>query len=227
VEGATRDEAGDAPEWMVMTKGQAVLWQNLTAQTGQIGTDEGGYYPSIAEDIDPLFPITSYDIQFSKIYGGEHANAAIQSKNTYKAPLDIVVIANMQGGPLLAQVSADGINWTTVGEEIAKTGYKRMWKKYTRMYEGTDEVYVRVAQETGGEGCKIFDIYVANQGEQSQALLEQLNDELAAGISEVQVTAQQGMSGIYSLSGARMNGLKRGLNIVVDGNGQARKVLVK
>ena len=227
VEWATRDEAGDAPEWTVMTKGQAVLWQNLTAQTGQIGTDEGGYYPSIAEDIDPLFPITSYDIQFSKIYGGEHANAAIQSKNTYKAPLDIVVIANMQGGPLLAQVSADGINWTTVGEEIAKTGYKRMWKKYTRMYEGTDEVYVRVAQETGGEGCKIFDIYVANQGEQSQALLEQLNNELAAGISEVQVTAQQGMSGIYSLSGARMNGLKRGLNIVVDGNGQARKVLVK
>ena len=177
VEWMTRDEAGDAPEWQIMTKGQSVLWQNLTAQTSQIGTNEGGYYPSVAEDIDPLFPITSYDIQFYAVFAGEPANAAIKSKKMYQGPLDIVTIANMQGGPILAQVSADGETWTTVGDEIAKTGYTRMWKKYTNSYNGTDEVYVRIAQTSGGSGPKIFDIYVANEGENSKALLEQLHQE--------------------------------------------------
>lgn len=227
VEWEVRDEATESPEWMVMTKGQAVLWQSLTAQTGQIGTDEGGYFPSVAEDIDPLFPITSYNVQFSSIFTNEHANAAIQSKNKYQAPLDVVVICNMQGGPLLVQTSADGENWTTVGDEIAKTGKKRMWKKYTRMYEGSDEVYVRVTQQTGDASAKIFDVYVANQGEESKALLEELNQELA-GISDMQ---QQGSSkavaGIYNLRGMRLTQLQRGLNIVVDANGQTRKLMVK
>ena len=177
VEWMTRDEAGDTPEWQIMSKGQSVLWQNLSAQTNQIGTNEGGYFPSVAEDIDPLFPITSYDIQFYSIFAGEPANAAIMSKNKYQGPLDIVTIANMQGGPILAQVSTDGENWTTVGDEIAKTGYTRMWKKYTNSYNGDEEVYVRVAQTTGGFGAKIFDIYVANEGDSSKALLEQLHQE--------------------------------------------------
>ena len=177
VEWMTRDEGGEAPEWQIMSKGQVVLWQSNSISTDKTGTDEGGYYPSVAEDIDPLFPATSYDIQFSSIFAGEPANAAIMSKNKYQAPLDIVTFANMQGGPLVAQVSADGENWTTVGDEIAKTGYKRMWKKYTNSYNGTDEVYVRVAQLTGSAAAKIFDIFVANEGEQSKALLEQLHQE--------------------------------------------------
>jgi hypothetical protein len=177
VEWMTRDEAGETPEWQLMSKGQAVLWQSNSISTDKTGTDEGGYYPSVAEDIDPLFPATSYDIQFASIFAGEPANAAIMSKNKYQAPLDIVTFANMQGGPLLAQVSADGENWTTVGDEIAKTGYKRMWKKYTNSYNGTDEVYVRVAQTEGTSAAKIFDIFVANEGEQSKALLEELHAE--------------------------------------------------
>ena len=177
LEWMTRDEPGDAPQWQVMSKGQAVLWQSNSISTDKTGTDEGGYYPSVAEDIDPLFPATSYDIQFASIFAGEPANAAIMSKNKYQAPLDIVTFANMQGGPLVAQVSADGENWTTVGDEIARTGYKRMWKKYTNSYNGTDEVYVRVAQLTGSAAAKIFDIFVANEGEQSKALLEQLHQE--------------------------------------------------
>lgn len=222
----TKDEPGDEPQWTIMSKGQAVLWQNNGASTDKVGTNEGGYYPETAEDISTLFPVTKNDIQFSKIFAGEHANAAIQSKNKYQAPLDIVVIANMQGGPILAQVSADGEKWTTVGEEIEKTGWTRMWKMYTRAYNGTDEVYVRVAQETGGEATKIFDIYIANQGEKSQALLDELNAELGDGISEVQ-TGVKAAAGIYNLSGVRQNGTRRGLNIIVGTDGIAKKVLVK
>lgn len=227
VEWMVRDEPGDAPEWQIMSKGQSVLWQNLTAQTGQIGTNEGGYFPSVAEDIDPLFPITSYDIQFYNIFAGEPANAAIMSKNKYQGPLDIVTIANMQGGPILAQVSADGKEWTTVGDEIAKTGYSRMWKKYVNSYDGNDEVYVRVAQTTGGAGAKIFDIYVANAGEKSQALLAELQEEYLNGIEDVQMAKSTVPAGIYSISGSRLTSPKRGLNIVVGTNGKAKKVMIK
>ena len=226
VEWMERDEPGTAPQWKVMTKGQSMLWQNLTARTDQIGTNEGGYFPSVAEDIDPLFPISNYDVQFYNIMAGEQPNGAIQSKNTYKAPLDIVVIANMQGGPLVAQVSADGETWTTIGDEIAKTGLSRMWKKYTRAYEGTDEVYVRVAQLSGSFGAKVFDIYVANQGEESQKLLQQLNEEFSTGISDIQHAATAN-TGIYNLKGMQQRGLQRGLNIVVASDGSVKKVLVK
>ena len=230
VEWMVRDEPGDDPQWQVMTKGQSMLWQNLDLKTDQIGTNEGGYYPSVAEDIDPLFSGTKNDIQFYNIFTGENPNGAIQSKNKYQAPLDIVVIANMQGGPLLAQVSPDGENWVTVGDEIEKTGYSRMWKKYTRMYEGNDEVYIRVTQQTGTSGAKVFDIFVANQGENSQALLDQLKQEYDAfvqGIDDAQHKVKTVQAGIYSLNGVRRQALQPGLNIVVYTDGTVRKVAVK
>ena len=220
-----RDEPGDNPQWKVKSYGQSVLWQNLDAKTDKIGTNDGGYYPSVAEDIDPLFPITKNDIQFYKIFAGEEPNASIESKTTYQAPLDIVVIANMQGGPILAQVSADGENWETVGDEIAKTGYSRMWKTYTRSYNGTGQVYVRVAQATGEMSAKIFDIYVAVAGEESQKLLDELNEELS-GIETVNAAASV-PAGVYTLGGIRVSQLQHGLNIVVDADGTVRKVIQK
>lgn len=225
VESETKDEPGEAPQWTVVSKGQAVLWQNNGASTDKIGTNEGGYYPETSEDVSTLFPVSKNDIQFAEIFANEHANASIQSKNKYQAPLDIVVIANMQGGPLVAQVSADGVNWTTVGDEIEKTGWTRMWKMYTRSYDGTDEVYVRVAQETGSATAKIFDIYVANQGEKSLELLAQLNEELT-GIASVKSSAKIA-AGIYSVNGIRQNGLKTGLNIVVEADGTVKKIVKK
>ena len=136
----------------------------------------------------------------------------------------MVTIANMQGGPLTVQVSTDGQQWTNVGEEIAKTGYSRMWKKYTNSYNGTDEVYVRLAQLSGDSGPKIFDIYVANAGEKSKALLDEINAEFA-GIEEVKQGAVTAAKGIYSLSGVRQSQLRRGLNIIVGADGTARKVM--
>jgi hypothetical protein len=223
----TIDEPGDDPQWTIMSKGQSVLWQSNTPSTTTIGSNEGGYFPATAEDIDNLFPVTNYDIQFYKIQADEPANAVIQSKNKYQAPLDIVTIANMQGGPILAQVSADGENWTTVGEEIAVTGYSRMWKKYTNSYDGNEEVYVRLAQETGSLGAKIFDIYVANAGEKSQELLDQLNEEYANGIQDISYSAKKIAAGIYNLNGTRLSTLQRGINIVVYEDGSVKKVFVK
>lgn len=223
----TIDEPGDDPQWTIMSKGQSVIWQSNSPSTTTIGSNEGGYFPATAEDIDELFPVTSYDIQFYKMQADEPGNAVIQSKYKYQAPLDVVTIANMQGGPVIVQVSADGENWTNVGEEIAATGYTRMWKKYTNSYNGNDEVYVRLAQITGSLGAKIFDIYVANAGEESQKLLEQLNEEYASGIQDVNVAKKKVAAGIYNLNGIRQNTLQRGINIVVYGDGSVKKIMVK
>ena len=221
-----RDEPGDDPKWLIKSYGQSILWQNTGASTDKIGTNEGGYYPTVAEDIDPLFPITSYDIQFYRIFSGEEPNGSIESKTKYQAPLDVVVLANMQGGPLLVQVSADGEQWETIGDEIAKTGYSRMWKKYTRSYDGDGEVFIRLAQRSGDAGAKVFDIYVAVAGEESQKLLDELNEELS-GIMTTTSSASQVPEGIYTLGGMRVSELQHGLNIIVSGDGTVRKVVVR
>ena len=218
-------KAGDNdPEWVLKSRGTCLIWQNLTPQTTNFGND-GNYNPSASTDVDELFPITKNNIQFYKFQAGEPGNASIETIKKYQAPLDVVVLANMQGGPLLVQVSADGAEWTTIGE-IAKTGASRMWGKFTAAYDGTDEVYVRVTQTEASGGAKVFDIYVANAGENSKALLDELNKELT-GIETVADYKAKATKGIYSINGVRQNGLRRGLNIVVTADGKAKKVLVK
>lgn len=217
------NEPGENPAWVLKSRGTCLIWQNLSPTNTNFGNNEDAYNPSASTDVDPLFPVSKNNIQFYKFFEGEPGNGSIETLNKYQAPLDVVVLANMQGGPLLVQVSADGTEWTTIGE-IAKTGYSRMWGKYTAMYNGTDEVYVRLTQEEAAGGAKIFDIYIANQGEQSLALLQQLNEELT-GIADVK-QAVNVAEGIYNLSGMRQNGLKTGLNIVVK-DGVVRKIIVK
>jgi hypothetical protein len=169
------NEPGENPEWVLKSRGTCLIWQNTTAQTTNFG-DDSNYNPMYATDVDPLFPVTKNDIQFYKFQDGEPGNGSIETINSYQAPLDVVVLANMQGGPLLVQVSADGSEWTTIGE-IAKTGKSRMWSKYTSSYDGTDKVYVRVTQVEAAGGAKVFDIYIANAGEKSQELKEQYDKE--------------------------------------------------
>ena len=217
------NEPGENPQWVLKSFGTCLIWQSLGAQTTNIGSNDN-YNPVASTDIDPLFPVSKNNIQFYKFQADEPGNGSIETLNKYQAPLDVVVLANMAGGPLLAQVSADGVNWTTIGE-IAKTGYSRMWGKATLSYNGTDEVYVRITQTEISAGAKVFDIYVANQGEKSQELLAQLNEELT-GIASVKSSAKIA-AGIYSVNGIRQNGLKTGLNIVVEADGTVKKIVKK
>ena len=212
------------PEWVLKSRGTCLIWQSNTVSTANFG-DDGGYNPMYSTDVDPLFPVTKNDIQFYKFQANETPNASIETVKKYQAPLDVVVLANMAGGPLAAQVSEDGENWQTIGE-IAKTGYSRMWSKSTISYDGSNEVYVRITEEVASAGPKVFDIYIANAGEKSKELLEQLNEEYVTGIKNVEQTTKAA-AGIYNLSGVRQNALKTGLNIVVETDGTVKKVIVK
>ena len=227
------NEPGENPEWMAMSKGEVILFQNNKPSNSNVG-DDSGVNPVDITDIDTLFTATNYNLQFYTPYAGEPTNACIQSKNKYAGPFDVVVISCMPGGQASVQVSADGENWTTLGDAIAKTGKSRAWKKYTRIYEGNDEVYVRVARtdnesSTKG-GPKIYDIYVAKTAEKSQQLINLFNEEFAnaaAGIEELAAPAVKAAAGIYNVSGVRQASLQRGVNIVVAADGSVKKVVVK
>jgi hypothetical protein len=85
-------------------------------------------------------------------------------------------------------------------------------------YEGTDEVYVRLAHKGGNSAGQVFDIYILNSGEKSAAYSEE-----ATGIKNVK--AAKKAAGIYGINGVRRQALGRGLNIVIDEQGRAKKVV--
>jgi len=230
IDWVTSDEPLDEPQWMAMTKGQGVLWQNNDPKTDIIGDNEG-IYPVSSLDIDTIFVATKNNLCFYKFAAGERPTGVIQSKNKFAGPFDIVMIDNMGSGNLMMEVSADGVNWIQVGDTIAKSGFSRMWQKDVATYEGTDEVFVRVSQPSVNTGTpKVYDIYVANAGEKSQELKAQFDQEWEAantGIDTAQSQTTKAVKAVYNLNGIRQNGLQRGLNIVIMGDGTARKVVVK
>ena len=130
---------------------------------------------------------------------------------------------------MILQVSTDSLTWENVGDAMVTSAVKRLWKGYERNYEGTNEVYVRIMQESGSAGAQIYDIYVLNAGETSAALKAQFDEEYAnyTGIEAIANKTAKVTKGIYNLNGIRQNNLKRGLNIIVKNDGSVEKVLVK
>lgn len=229
---APADEAGNATsDWQVKSKGQVMIWQSIT-----VGSDPGngeGYNPETTGDIISYAKITNNDIQFGGKVSGERCTGVIESVKKFQAPFDVVAyIGTAAGGDnvgrMQLEVSADGQTWTALGDEMNTSTVKRLWKGYVRSYEGTDEVYVRLAQAGGGSSVQAYNIYIFNQGEKSAELAQQYNAEYEAQMSGITtVVAKKAAAGIYNLNGMRQLQLQHGLNIVVDENGKAKKVLVK
>ena len=231
IDWVTSDEPGENPQWMAMTKGQGVLWQNNVPQTNIIGDNEG-INPVSSLDVDDIFVATKYNLCFYKFQSGERPTGVIQSKNKFAGPFDIVMIDNMGSGNLMMEVSTDGNEWTQVGNTVKKSGYSRMWQKDTFHYTGTDQVYVRVSQPNEDTGTpKIYDIYVANSGENSAILKQNYDNEYNTYITGIETVvdkkAKAAATGIYNINGIRQQTLRRGLNIVVMSDGSVRKVMVK
>ena len=172
------------PDWQLMSRGQVMIWQK-TSLGGAIG-DGSGYNPDRAEDyIENLG--TTQCIQFGGAASGDQYTGAIQSTKKFAGPFNVVaIIANVgSGGRLAVEVSADSATWIQVGDTLQTSTVKRLYKKFEVSYEGTDEVYVRLASIKGSSQA-VHDIYVFNHGEKSAAMKE----ELAAGIEEVVVAPE-------------------------------------
>lgn len=219
-------------DWVLTSQGQSLIWQNTNP--GKDVGDDSNYNPASSADLDTL--ITKNDIQFYK-HNGDEYNAAILSTKKFQGPFNVVMFMGTAGGSqeqMGIEASADGATWTVIGDTIYQKLSKRLWKKYTVSYTGTDEVYVRVKEYLGpnGSGPQVYDVYIMAEGENSKAieaeLAEKYNEYIATGISEVKDTKAAGkVVGVYSVNGTQLNKPQKGVNIIKYANGTARKVLVK
>ena len=222
--------------WMLRSRGQLVTWENLTSGTNY--GDKSGYNFATVDDENPYFPATKAILNLAdkNTTPGDGQsfpyNAYIVSTQKFKGPFDmvanigsIVKPENEATHTIVLQCSVDGnqwdSQWETLGDTIVISSRQRLTTNVVRSYDGTDEVYVRAYLCGNNSKVGFYDIYIANEGEQSKQLLA----DYASGISLLQTTKVA--EGIYTIGGTRRSEMQRGLNIVVDGNGNVRKVLIK
>ena len=212
--------------WKVVSRGHVMIWENIKPGTN-IG-DGSAYNPATVDDVDTL--VTNYYINIGEWNTANPASGTIATTVKHAGPFDIVsFISNGSDGTprIVFEVSKDSTEWTQVGDTInMPANEKRLYRKYTRSYENTDEVYVRARIAAGNSKAGFYDIYLMNHGEKSIAR----ENELATGIEEItNATANRKATpaAIYSINGTRLSAMQRGINIVKMSNGETKKVIVK
>lgn len=200
--------------WILRSAGQ-VLTGELQDNPGAIvGNGAAGYYAETAEDLIGGAP-TKGKMTFGAKMSGEPYTASVETTGKYAAPFDVVTyVANGNNGSygiLEIQVSKDGVTWDSIGTVKMSTNY-RYYKKTRVSHDVEGEYYVRVAQTGGGSKAQVYDIYILNNGEESK----KYDPAVESGIENVESTAVATLVAdeVYSVNGARLNGLQKGLNIV-------------
>ena len=229
----TEEEKDFGNGWAIRSRGEIVDWENLT--TGTNYGDNNAYNYATVDDENPYFPATKSIINLAD-KNTEPAgttfpyNAYVVTTKKFAGPFDVVLNVGSIVKPgsqadhrFVVQTAADGnqweSNWTVLGDTLKLIDSQRLTRNYTRSYEGTDEVYVRVIMTDKNSKIGLYDIYIANQGEKSK--------ELLTGITEATAAAQPRSAAVYNLNGMRLNGKRRGLNIEVRADGTVRKIYQK
>ena len=212
--------------WILKSAGQVLTGELQLAAEGKVGNGATGRYAETAEDILGGVP-SKGAITFGGKTSGEPYTAAIESTVKFTAPFDVVTYignGNGSGAAIMqVEVSADGVTWDSVG--VAKmAGTQRYYKKTRVNVEKSGEYYVRLAQVGGSTKAQVYDVYVLNNGEISQAY------DPNTGIEGISGSAAEVLrSEVYSLNGMRVNQLQKGLNIIrqyrADGSVKTVKVM--
>ena len=211
--------------WKIVSRGHVMIWENIKS-----GKDFGvtsAYNPATVEDYDTL--VTNYYINISEWNTAYPRNGVIATSVKHQGPFDIVsfVSNGSTGAPLVVfEVSADSVNWMQVGDTCTLGG-QRLYRKITRSYEGTDEVYVRTRIADGNSKAGFYDIYIMTEGDKSKALEAEINEAYATGINEKPSVAERKETAIYNMNGIRINKMQRGLNIIRYSDGTTKKVILK
>ena len=183
-----------------------------------------------AETYGPVNPLElGYTANCLSFYGAgtsyDPMTAWLQTTVKYQAPFDIVTYLSAESGlneAVKIYVSADSITWTQI--DSIGTTYNKQVLRCVTSYEGTDEVYVKMACATVTEKPKnvktlLFDVLLLKPTPYAEGIEEV--------IGETPATENSRIKGIYDLTGRRMhvenvNMLPAGFYIV-DG----KKVIVK
>ena len=211
--------------WKIVSRGHVMIWENIKP-----GKDIGvgtAYNPATVDDLDTL--VTNYYLNIGEWNTAYPRNGVIATTTKHAGPFDVVAFisnGNSGGSPLIVfEVSKDSVEWEQIGDTCV-LATQRLYKKFTRSYEGSDEVYVRTRIADGNSKAGFYDIYIMNHGEKSAAR----ENQLATGIEDInsEAAGQKAVpAGIYSINGTRIQKMQRGINIVKMADGSVRKVLVK
>lgn len=209
--------------WILKSEGQVLTGELTLAPGDGVGNGATGRYAETAIDFMPAGldnKITKGALTFGGKTSGEPYTARVETTDKIAGPFDVVVFCgngNSGSKPVMEiQTSTDGEEWTKLSE-LNLSGTQRYVKRTRASYNESEPVYVRVTQTATASKAQVYDIYILNNGTKSQAY-----DAVTAiqDVKKAKVAA-----GIYSIGGVRLQSLQRGINIVVDENGVAKKVV--
>ena len=217
----------DTP-WRLKSQGQVLTGELTLAPEYAVGNGATGRYAETAQDNigNPSKGVITFGAKTS----GEPYTAAIETTQKFAGPFDVVVyVGNGNGsgaGILEIQTSADGENWESIGELTLATT-QRYWKKNRAAYEGTDEVFVRVAQTGGGTKAQVYDVLLFNNGELSKAYDPVIYEGIVSTTANAEVIATE----VFTIDGMRLAQPRNGINIIrqrlSNGTTTTSKILVK
>ena len=214
--------------WRLKSQGQVLTGELSLTPEYAIGNGATGRYAETAQDNigNPSKGVITFGAKTS----GEPYTAAIETTQKFAGPFDVVVyVGNGNGsgaGILEVQTSTDGENWDAIGT-LTLASTQRYWKKNRAAYEGTDEVFVRVAQTGGGTKAQVYDILLFNNGELSKAYDPAIYDGIVNLSNQAEIIATE----VFSIDGMKLSQTRKGINIVrqrlSNGTTRTSKILVK
>jgi len=147
-------------QWRLRSQGQVFTGECNVAPSYGVGNGATGYYAESATDL--IGAPSKGKLTFGGKTGGDPYTASVESTVKFPAPFDVVTYLTNGGTGepnLCLQTSVDGETWQTVGQ-LTNAKTQRYYKKDRFHVEGTDELYVRVAQVAGASKGQLYDIYV-------------------------------------------------------------------
>ncbi len=219
--------------WGVRSRGQIVCTEiTIKPAALTVGTHDGlgvssSYAAATVDEAEfaDTYPCTDFYVNLSEWNTADPKSAMIYTTKKVKGPFAVITYisnGNASTGPTLVLETGQDIagdatetEWQQFGEPLVCDQGQRLYRKYVRIYEGTDEVYLRLRDAEKGSKAGVYNIYVVS--------LEGSNI-ITTGITDVADKAQQGVrsAAIYTLSGQRVDAPRRGIYIQ---NG--RKVVIK
>ena len=172
--------------------------------------------PDSASDVigvNDSIGITPNALTFGKQPSDGPFNASLETVDKIQAPFDVIVYAgNGNDGEIPTmqiEVSADGETWTKIAD-IDYSLIKRNWKRTKVSYEGADQVFVRILHTEAKSSGQIYDVYVMNNGEYSRTYSEGALDGIAEVLPEGGIVRTE----IFTVNGAQVNTMYKGVNII-------------
>lgn len=202
-------------DWYIYSRGQAFTGETNLAPENGVGNGATGRFADKAEDLIGGAP-TKGALTFGGKASGEGWTGAVMSTKKFAAPFDVVTYlgnGNSSGTPIIVlEVSADGENWTRV-DTLEASASQRYFKKSRISYAGTDEVFVRVAHDSGSNKGQLYDIIILSGN-------MEVNPE--AGIEDIAVEVAKS-DAVFDLQGRQVTKLVPG-QLYIQNN---KKVIVR